>query len=116
MNIGCDIEDISRFKNKTPDSDLKFLNRIYTKAELDYCYKNKNFAGHLCARFCAKEAVVKALSGLYDKVVPYNKIEILNKENGAPYINILVDELKNRQFLISLSHDKDKAMAFVIVI
>lgn len=115
MNTGIDIEDISRFKNKTLEKDLKFLQRIFTKNELDYCFKNKNKEAHLCARFCAKEAVIKALSGLYDKNVSYNKIEILKHPNGAPYINILVDELKKYNFSLSLSHEKDKAIAFVII-
>ncbi len=115
MNIGCDIEDISRFKDKTLEKDAHFLNRVFTKKELDYCFKYKNPASHLCARFCAKEAVVKALSNIYDKIVPYNKIEILNFDNGAPYINILIEEIKNKKLLVSLSHDKDKAIAFVVI-
>ena len=78
MNIGCDIEEISRFKDKTLEKDSNFLYRIYTQNELDYCFKNKNSAHHLAVRFCAKEAVVKALSGIYNKTISYNKIEILN--------------------------------------
>ena len=40
---------------------------------------------------------------------------ILKKNNGAPYINILSDEFKNYEFLLSISHEKDKAVAFVVV-
>ncbi len=115
MNIGCDIEEISRFKNKTLEKDSCFLYRIFTQKELDYCFKNKNSAPHLAARFCAKEAVVKALDGVYDKVVSYNKIEILNNPSGSPYINVLIDELKKYKFKVSLSHEKNKAIAFVII-
>ena len=77
-----------------------FFKRVYTKKELDYCLKQKNPAPHLCARYCEKEAAVKALSGIYDKTISYNEIEILNNETGAPYINILVDELKKYNFYI----------------
>ena len=111
IHIGCDIEDISRFKNK----DEKFLNRIYTQNELDYCLKSKNPAPHLCARFCAKEATVKALSNLYPKTVSYNNIEILKNENGSVYINILIDELKKYHYSLSISHEKEKSLAFVII-
>ena len=111
MEIGVDIEDISRFKNK----DNKFLERIFTKNELDYCLKNLNPEKNLCARFCAKEATIKALTNLYDKAVPYNKIEILKKENNAPYINILIEDLKKHSFSLSISHEKEKAIAFVII-
>ena len=115
MNIGCDIEDISRFNNKTLEKDEKFLNRIFTKNELDYCFSKKDPAPYLCARFCAKEATIKALGGFYQKFISYNEIEILKKENGAPYINILIDELKKHKFNLTLSHEKEKAIAFVII-
>ena len=48
-------------------------------------------------------------------MISYNKIEILKYPNGAPYVNILVDELKKLDFKLSLSHEKDKAIAFVVV-
>ncbi|MBQ8847472.1 MAG: holo-ACP synthase [Candidatus Gastranaerophilales bacterium] len=115
MHIGVDIEDISRFENKTLEYDSKFLLKIFTQNELDYCFKNKNYAAHLAARYCAKEAVVKALSNLYDKLVPYSKIEILKNENKSPYVNILVDELKKYNYSLSISHENDKAIAFVII-
>jgi phosphopantetheine--protein transferase-like protein len=94
LYTGIDIEDISRFQNKTLEKDSKFLNRIFTHNELEYCFKNANPAPHLTARFCAKEAAVKALSNLYPKLIQYSKIEILKKENGSVYVNPLIDELK----------------------
>ena len=115
MFIGVDIEDISRFNNKNLNNDALFLKRIFTQKELDYCFSKKNYAQSLTARFCAKEAVVKALNNLYNGVVSYNKIEILNYPNGEPYINVLLNELKKFDYSLSLSHEKDKAVAFVIV-
>ncbi len=113
--IGVDIEDISRFEGKDEQKDSRFLNRIYTKNELDYCFSFKFPSPHLAARFCAKEAAIKALSNLYDKIIPLNKIEILKNPNGSVYINILIDELKNYNFSLSISHEKQKAIAFVVV-
>ena len=115
MHIGVDIEDISRFKDKSIENDGTFLTRVYTQNELEYCFRNKNSAQHLAVRFCAKEAVIKAISNIYEKTLPLNKIEILNHSNGSPYVNILENELKNYRFEISLSHEKQKAIAFVIV-
>jgi phosphopantetheine--protein transferase-like protein len=113
ISVGIDIEDISRFKGKTLENDLKFLKRIFTKNELDYCFKNANPAPHLTARFCAKEAYVKAISNLYSKLVSYSKIEILKKQNGSVYINIQISELKKYPCSLSISHEKDKAIAIV---
>lgn len=113
--IGVDIEDISRFQNRTLEDDSNFLKRIFTENELNYCFKNKNSAPHLAARYCAKEATVKALSNLYNELIPYSKIEVLKNENGSVYINILIDELKKYNFSLSISHEKEKAIAFVMV-
>ena len=115
ISIGVDIEDISRFKDKTLENDSKFLSRIFTQEELDYCFKNSNPAPHLTARFCAKEAVVKALSNLYNDTIGYSKIEILKNKNGSVYINILIDELKKYNYSLSISHEKEKAVAFVVI-
>ena len=115
INVGVDIEDNSRFLDKSIEKDYKFLSRIFTQKELDYCFSNKFPSPHLTARFCAKEAVVKALSNIHDGVISYNKIEILKNEKGVPFVNILVDELRGYKFSLSISHEKDKSIAFVIV-
>ena len=115
IHTGVDIEDISRFEGKTLENDSKFLLRIFTQNELDYCFKNANPAPHLTARYCAKEATVKALSNLYKGTIGYSKIEILKNENGSVYINILIDELKKYNYSLSISHEKEKAIAFVVV-
>ena len=112
---GVDIEDISRFSGKTLENDSKFLYRIFTQNEIDYCFKNSNPAPHLAARYCAKEAVVKALSSLYNKTIGYSNIEILKNENGSVFVNMLINELKEYNFSLSISHEKDKAIAFVVV-
>ena len=114
ISIGCDIEEISRFKNKDLKKDYKFLNRIFTKNELDYSYSNKNFASHLCVRFCAKEAIIKALSEFQINDVYYCDIEILNKENKAPIAKIL--KYPEIEIKISLSHSKTHAIANVIIL
>ena len=111
LSIGVDIEDISRFKNK----NSKFLKRIFTINELEYCLSNKKSEENLCARFCAKEAVIKALSSIVNKKPAFLDIEILKKPNGVPYINMLSDEFKKYDYLLSISHEKDKAIAFVVV-
>ena len=113
FSIGTDIEQIARFKNKTLDGDKNFLDKIYTEIELQYCYATKNFAQHLCVRFCAKEAVVKALSEFDINDVYYKDIEILNRNNGAPIVKIAKKPEFNVK--VSLSHCKDYATATAII-
>jgi len=114
ISIGCDIEENSRFEGKTLEKDSNFLNKIFTKKELEYCYKNKIFAPHLCARFCAKEAIVKALGNMDINNIYYSDIEILNKSNGAPYASI--EKINNIDVKLSMSHSKNYSVANVILI
>src|SRR5574344_1181766 len=111
LPIGVDIEDISRFENKSKE----FLDRIYTEKEQAYCLSKTLPAKHLAVRFCAKEAVIKALTPLGIKIAEYKKIEIIHDANKCPQVNLLKKINKNLEFQISLSHDKTKAIAFVTV-
>jgi phosphopantetheine--protein transferase-like protein len=112
IGIGVDIEKIERFKEKTLESDSHFLNKIFTKNELNYSFKNKNSAQHLTARYCAKEATVKALHSLNIANIYYKDIEVINLENGAPTIKI--EKQPNIKIKVSMSHTTDTAIAFVI--
>lgn len=111
MKIGVDIEDIKRFENKSQ----KFLDRIYTKLEQEYCLSNSLPAKHFAVRFCAKEATIKALNSLGIGKFSLNKIEIYHDERGCPKIRLL-NECSNKLTIeVSLSHDRTKAIAFVTV-
>ena len=62
-----------------------------------------------------KEAVVKALTCIGRINVNYKQIEILNDNNGAPRVSINKTGFEDLQIHISLSHCRDKAIAFTIV-
>ena len=109
MAIGVDIEDISRFIDKSDE----FLHRVFTDNELEYSMKFSKPQSHLAARFCAKEAVIKALSALNIKNVQLKEIEAFHNENQCQQIRILKKLDKNIKFQLSLSHDRTKAIAFV---
>lgn len=109
MAVGVDIEDINRFKDKSKE----FIERIFTPVEIEYCLKYSKPESHFAARFCAKEAVIKALSAL-DVTVSFSDIEIFHSENRCPQVRILKKLDKNINFNLSLSHDHSKAVAFVI--
>lgn len=111
MPIGVDIEDISRFEDKSQE----FLDRIYTKGEQEYCFSKLNPASHLAVRFCAKEAVVKALNSMGISHPRLNLIEVYHGENKAPKIRFLAELGQDFDIEVSLSHDKTKAIAFVLI-
>lgn len=111
MAIGVDIEDITRFVNKSQE----FYDRIFTKDEQKYCLSKPNPQSHFAVRFCAKEAVIKALSALDISHPILNQIEVFHDENKFPRVRILDKKYEKLVIEISLSHDKTKAVAFVII-
>lgn len=112
ISVGTDIEQISRFEGKTPDIDAKFFEKIFTSNEIDYCFSHGIPAQHLCARYCAKEAVVKALTDFNIKDVYYSDIEVLNDESGKPYAKIA--KYPDVKVKLSLSHTKDTAICVAL--
>ncbi len=112
ISIGVDCEEIERFQ-KIID-DRKFLERIFTPNEIEYCFSRADPKKHLAARFCAKEAMVKALS--HRKVeARVENIEILNDANGVPMVKVNLDDTNDLVMQVSLSHSNSVAFAQAIV-
>ncbi len=113
--IGVDIIEIGRIDRAISEWRDTFLNRIYTRAELE-SYHN---VSSLAVRFAAKEAVAKAL-GTGVKGVNWRDIEILTNEDGAPLIRLCGRALERSReigiarFSISMSHSREYAVAFVV--
>lgn len=114
FSVGVDIEEISRFDKYVLDKNKACLLKIFTLNELNYSFKDKQFAAHLAVRFCAKEAVYKSLSVNGKVNIKFSEIEILNKKNGVPFVNILNENFSHYSFNLSLSHSKNNAIAYVV--
>ena len=118
--IGIDIERVKRFEKLNKTNPL--INGIFSKEEVDYCFSKKFYAQHLAARYCAKEALVKAFCSLGFEQFQYADFEIKKCQNGAPIIKVLnyhdltTEEINNFKIEVSLSHTKDNAIAQVFVI
>ena len=115
---GTDIIEINRIKDSIESLENRFLNRIFTKKEIEYCESKKaQKYQHYAARFAAKEAIFKAVSELLnDKYsITWLNAEVLNDENGKPkitFIGIEFNQIENID--ISISHCKEYATATVV--
>lgn len=114
FGVGTDIESVDRF-NCDEGKNQGYLNKIFTKKELKYCFGKKRPAEHLAVRFAAKEAAIKAFSSMEIHNLIYSDIEVQNHPNGQPYIVILAKINKKILIKASLSHCQDKALAFVLI-
>lgn len=114
LGIGVDVDRIDRFRKLDLEKNKIFLNRIYLKEEIAYCYRYKDFGAHLAARFVAKEAIIKALSNFGLKA-GYTDIEVVNSHNGTPKIRLKGHKFSSFEAKISISHSKDCSVAFGLV-
>lgn len=115
--VGCDIIEVSRIA-KLIDDD-KFLHRIFSNVEIEYCEGKANKAQNYAARFAAKEALFKALSSkLFNNFnIEWKDIIVEKDVNGKPTIKLINhDEINNLyKFDVSLSHVKEFAIANVVM-
>lgn len=122
MNIktGIDIIEISRIKEDIEELKERFINRVYTEKEIQYCESKKTQKyQHYAARFAAKEAIFKAIStfleGKYD--IDWKDIEVINDKQGRPIVNVKNKENYNIESIdISISHCREYAVASVVLI
>lgn len=120
VSCGVDIIEIERVKDSIEKVGERFLKKVFTDKEIEYCENRKGQKyQHYAGRFAAKEAAFKAISSqLDDKYsVSWKDFEILNDEHGRPQINISninVEKIDNID--VSISHCKLYATANVVVV
>lgn len=119
FGIGTDIVRTERLRTAVERWGDKFLQRVFTKDEISYAYQKKNPFLSLAARFAAKEALIKAIGKR--TAVAMADIEIVNNAEGGPSISprgklrIYFDQQNIQQTHVSLSHEDDYSIAFVVV-
>jgi holo-[acyl-carrier protein] synthase len=114
--VGVDIIEIGRVQGVLDRWGTRFVNRIYTPAEIEYC---RGRVPELAVRFAGKEAVMKAL-GTGRRGVSWRDIEILADKRRAPLVFLhgrarrRARRLGMKDVAISLSHSRDYAVASVV--
>lgn len=106
--IGCDILSISRFKNVL-EATPALLKRCFSEREIDEYHKRNDIA-YLASRFAAKEAIVKSFTKYNHDL---NSIEILNDDDGKPYV-VIHNKIKPEIF-VSISYETEYVMAYAVL-
>ena len=108
FGIGVDIVNINRFKNLDYEDNKKFYQKIFLESEIEYCLKFKNSEQHFAGKFALKEAIKKSLTE------PIEFLEIMTgHKNSKPTVTLKIQN--NYNFFVSISHEKDYAIAMVII-
>ena len=98
----------------------RFLHRVFTQVEIDYCSSRKRRIEHLAGRFAAKEAVLKVMGTGWQNGISWTEIEVVNLPSGQPEVRLsgrcreVADELGLKDILVSISHIKTHAIASAI--
>lgn len=124
-SIGIDIENVNRFKEMMSHISFKnysgVFDSVFTENEKQYCLNKRLPYKHFAVRFAGKEAFLKALgTGLRGKM-QFSDVEYIVNEFGKPIPRCTGEVLEKvhskgiTQMDVSFSHNKDQAIAIVLL-
>ncbi len=131
LAIGIDLQHVDFFEEVLKDKQRGFLDGHFTVEEASYCLQDAaaHAAERLAVRYAAKEALIKALGTtrynnppeIDPAKVDYKEIEVTHDDYGRPYLRLhgevarILEERGMTRSFVSLSHDKDYAIAQVLL-
>ncbi len=111
IGIGIDIIEVGRVR-KAIERTPRFVDRVFTPAEIAYSDGKASRFQHLAARFAAKEAFFKAVG----RRASWTDVETVNEPSGQPRLAVRSGEdFGFSRSHISLSHIAELAVAVVIL-
>ena len=121
LSVGVDLVEIPRIRRALERWGDRFLQRIYTPAEIAHC---RGRAPELAVRFAAKEAISKALGvGIWwPGGISWHEAEVLSDPLGKPEVYLHGSAAERAralgldQWAISLSHSDDNGIAMVVAL
>jgi holo-[acyl-carrier protein] synthase len=121
VGTGVDIVEVPRVAATLARFGERFLNRVFTEAEIRYCDSKLNRAERYAARFAAKEAGLKAIGTGLRGGISWRELEISREPGGRPTLAFhgtaakYAAQLGARRTSLSLSHTEQHAIAHVIL-
>jgi len=121
VGIGVDIVEIERLRAVLERQKDRFLRRVFTPGEQEYCSKHRDPVPHYAVRFAAKESLFKALGTGWSGGVSWQNVEILRKGGGAPTVSLsgaagdAARRLGAKNIHVSLSHSDQNAVAVIVL-
>jgi len=119
--IGIDLVDVKRMGRVIDRWGKRFINRIFTAQEIDFCVQGPKSVSSLALRFAAKEAFSKAIGLGMKKGIRWRDIEIVHNPSGRPDLNVTGEALSfcHKQgisgWYVTLSDEGDYGIAVVVL-
>ena len=121
VGMGVDMAETTRIQEAVERHGERFLRRVFTPKEIEYCQRHRNRYERFAARFAAKEAAMKALGTGWRRGISWQDFEISNLPTGKPCLQLsgraleLYRSLGGSRILVSLTHTGPYALAQVII-
>jgi len=121
VGLGIDVAEVDRIERAIGRYGERFLQRIYTEAEIRYCQSKANSYERFAGRFAAKEAAMKAIGTGWKRGVTWRDFEVTREPSGRPVIHFhgvaaqVAGYLGAKRALVSITHTETMAMAQVIL-
>ena len=119
---GIDIASVRRMKVVIERRGRRFIDRVFTPLERDYCESKRMKYEHYAARFAAKEAAMKAMEVKKENRYRFHEIEVRRLPTGRPFIFMSPATRKRFgvsgkfQMELSMAHEREYAIATVILV
>jgi len=121
VGTGIDITEVPRIAASIQRFGDRFLRRVFTEGEIEYCDSKANRIERYAARFAAKEASMKALGTGWSRGVRWRDIVVFRQRGSRPTIRFhgkaaeFAARLNARNVALTLSHTREQAVASVIL-
>jgi holo-[acyl-carrier protein] synthase len=121
IGTGVDLCEVERIRAAIERHGRRFVDRIYTEAEIAYAERKANRHERYAARFAAKEAAMKALGTGMRGGVRWKDFEVANLRSGRPTLKFhgkaaeYAEKLGVKNISLSMTHTAVQAMAMVIL-
>ena len=88
LGTGVDLAEVPRIRQAVERYGRRFIERIYTPAEIAYVERKANRFERYAGRFAAKEAGMKALGTGWRRGVRWQDFEVANLPSGRPTLRL----------------------------
>lgn len=122
VGLGSDLVDVDRIRGVWDRQGERFLERVFTEEERQYCLGMKYPHKHFAARFAAKEAVAKAFSTGIGPLLSWKSVSVYHGERMDPRVRLdekgqaLLRDVGATHVLLTLAHTDGQALAVAALV
>jgi holo-[acyl-carrier protein] synthase len=122
VSLGADVIEVERIRGVLERQGERFLARVFTEEEREYCAKMAMPHKHLAARFAAKEAVSKCFTTGIGAELGWKSVSVYHGPRNQPLVRLdekgiaLLKDAGATHVLLTLSHTETVAMAVAALV